>query len=128
MSLKSWRAEFYPEVAGSVPKERALQHSLRKWEGLRRENLEKHGGRLGGGNGVVFGNWTLQVNAATCSLCVHHLAAAASVPACESCPLFKVRGRSCDTGAGHPYGAFVWDGDPEPMIALIKQAMGGKSK
>jgi hypothetical protein len=37
MSLESWKAEFYPIPADEVKKKDALAHSLRKWEGLRKE-------------------------------------------------------------------------------------------
>ena len=35
MSLKSWKAEFYPVTASRVSKKNALEHSLKKWEGLK---------------------------------------------------------------------------------------------
>lgn len=40
MSLKTWKLEFYPVEASTVSKEDALDHSLRKWEGLTEENLK----------------------------------------------------------------------------------------
>ncbi len=46
MSLATWKAEFYPftaeKCAAEFPEE-ALDHSIRKWEGLSPENLKKHG-------------------------------------------------------------------------------------
>lgn len=39
MSLETWKEEFYPIPADEVPESQALAHSLRKWEGLRKENL-----------------------------------------------------------------------------------------
>lgn len=43
MSLITWKAKFYPEPANArMSKRDALLHSLRKWEGLTKENLKKH--------------------------------------------------------------------------------------
>ncbi len=44
MSLESWKKEFYPTRAADVKTlDEALTHTERKWEGLRPENLERHG-------------------------------------------------------------------------------------
>ena len=42
MSIESWKAEFYPTPADEASKDQAIAHSLRKWEGLRKENLDRH--------------------------------------------------------------------------------------
>lgn len=43
MSLETWKEEFYKIPAEECIKEQALDHSITKWEGLRPENLQKHG-------------------------------------------------------------------------------------
>jgi len=44
MSLQSWLAEFMPHAADSEEAQRApAAHANQKWEGLRPENLARHG-------------------------------------------------------------------------------------
>lgn len=49
MSIQSWKEEYYPvEVRhlldeGTPEEAEIIEHSLRKWHGLRRDALEKHG-------------------------------------------------------------------------------------
>lgn len=44
MSIKTWKEEFYPvKPRKSMTTKEAIEHSLRKWEGLRKSNLKKHG-------------------------------------------------------------------------------------
>jgi hypothetical protein len=47
MSIESWKEEFYPEPASGKFVKRtdlsACRHSLRKWRGLTKENLQRHG-------------------------------------------------------------------------------------
>lgn len=43
MSMRSWKKEYYPVEAAKVPKELAVVASLRKWIGLRLDNLQRHG-------------------------------------------------------------------------------------
>ena len=45
MSLKTWKKEFYPKEAIDAIKTElmATKHSLRKWRGLTKANLKKHG-------------------------------------------------------------------------------------
>lgn len=124
MSYETWREEYYPVPACDVPKEQAVAHSLRKWEGLRPEALAKHGIKLYAQN--VGG--MLSIASGSCALC-HHYCRGGS---CESCPLAIARAENdgspvdCDksrfdedrspwaTGAYGPQ-------NPEPMIAWLKK-------
>lgn len=125
--MHPWIEEFYPveaqQAAGSDME--ALQHSLLKWQGLRPENLAKHG--------VIRRPYTslhasgseselLCVDASSCALCKRYFVR------CEPCPLYAANGgRTCaDRGPLEDvsaWGAYVRHGNPEPMIALIERAI-----
>lgn len=131
MSLATWKAQYYPVPAQDCPKEQALEHSRRKWIGLRKENLEKHGLCYGQHIGAIYaeGNASkLDIDGHTCALCAVY---GPTDEDCGGCPLFLARGVRCDESHGNdaaqlsPFHAFV-DGDkadPEPMIALIERAI-----
>lgn len=137
MSLETWKAEFYPIPADKVKKKDTLEHSLRKWEGLRKENLEKHemklsGARLTGQDGLGY----LLIASESCALCVvagkealgEMRPPCACASYCGKCPLYKLDKTSCDFGEGNPYKVFSIEGNPEPMISLITRAIEEKAK
>lgn len=133
MSFQSWCAEFYPVPADQVPEEEALVHSLRKWIGLREENLSRHDlRRVGksikylpdadiGDDGCDPDDVLLRIDDDSCALCVHH---AQRRDSCETCPLYKVLGdKPCDSFGG-PYSQdFVDNDDVEPMIEALEAAL-----
>ena len=114
MSLETWKKEFYFVDARVVPVEQAVQHSLRKWIGLRSENLEKHGlcidgKRIYGDDGRLF------ISESSCALCRYYIE-----DYCCQCPLYAVLGRPCDSSSSSPYQQFVLNGNPEPMIEALE--------
>lgn len=147
MSIETWTQEFYPCRANSAEAhERAVDHSLQKWIGLRRENLEKHGliqvgYRLYSAEDVTCLRPVFQIDVGTCSLCsVYHDSSADFVgspdsdeweplPECRECPLSKVRdGVPCDyarkseTNSPYYLGTRPGGPDPEPMILWLIKA------
>lgn len=138
MSISSWKEEFYPVPADEVGEEGALEHSLRKWIGLRRENLRKHDVSLGAVR-IAGYDGGLTIDGTSCALCAHYYSRHGR--RCEMrCPLVDVNdGYSCD-------GSLVWEdddkkhesdehdhythmrkrGDPEPMINLLEKAIRNK--
>lgn len=115
MSLETWKAEFYSVSAPECPEEKALQHTLLKWTGLRLENLAKHG---------VFhhGNYIMDkhsnifaISTRTCALCCWYY----KDGKCKGCPLYCCF-RPSETS---PYTQYTKNRDPEPMIEKIKGAM-----
>ena len=134
MSLESWKAEFYPVEASEVSVKDALAHSKRKWEGLRRENLERHGLELEGGGLVAASSvGTLFFIASdSCALCHYFLEKSKGdyYQRCTNCPLRMVRGEPCDAPSHNPpspWGSFIRENDPLPMIALIDEAIAASS-
>lgn len=79
MSAETWIKEFYPVSAHDVESEiGAVNHSLRKWEGLRKSSLNAHGLEIP----------PISVSSSTCSLCLLY--------GCSDCPITKAIGISCD--------------------------------
>jgi len=89
MSLETWRKEFYSIEANAVPEEKAVKHSLRKWTGLLKKNLKKHG---------VSPDQirdSIRTGVSSCALCQHFFDLN-----CVDCPIFLESGKRCeDTGS-----------------------------
>lgn len=132
MSLQTWRNEFYPITAHACvrrDKTKALDHSLRKWEGVRPKNLKRHGVVLRNSDLICKKTGELmRFSARNCSLCVAHLRTKKGVSSCNQCPLALSRaGIPCDkvddnTGEWlSPFHWFTQEGTPIPMQrALVK--------
>lgn len=127
MSLETWKAEFYPIDASKVPVEDAVQHSLRKWRGLTKENLASHElsrNRRSIEEGGYGGS--LPINSESCALC-HHYFNGNVQDSCDGCPLFESLGRICYEGCEEDnrdsiYHQFTINGNPLPMIAALEKA------
>lgn len=122
MSIESWLKEFYPLKASEVPEGAALLHSLKKWTGFREKSLRRHRVTLFGETLEDTKGHCFTISGDTCSLCVHYQ----KDSLCFGCPLYKARGgHACDdtTGPGGSiYDKFLWNGDPEPMIRLLRKS------
>lgn len=138
--LKDWLLDYYPVPASkarTMTDREALDHSIRKWSGLSEEILNKYklfhsGGDLypypddnpGGDAQESFG-----IDSDSCALCVKHLK---QRDPCSTCPLSIVRdGYSCESTiredgvaweAQSPFHYFIVDGNPEPMLKLLRKA------
>lgn len=117
MSAETWRAEFYPIEARECPKEKAVEHSLQKWKGLRKESLEEH----------ELEKSPIKVTGGTCSLCQHYDSSEgvtnedfAIGRTCPQCPL-QIIDKNCDE-KDSPWDKRLEDG-PEPMIAALEKAL-----
>ena len=142
MSLETWKREFYPIDAKSVPVADAVAHSLKKWEGLLPENLARHGvtflpdfHRLMGGPEELS---HFPIGADSCALCAHHWNR--DDDGCVSCPLCIVRDFvPCDRqrwdegGDGDcyhsPWSQFANadEPDPKPMIMWLQRTLDSQS-
>lgn len=135
MSFQSWCKEFYPVPAERVSKRQALAHSIRKWTGLLRSNLRKHGigptGWWSAFDTIGADDGELLVNSDSCALCIHHHLN--NNPPCRRCPLALVRdGVPCDTRRDDeddpPYSRFLDTGDARPMLRWLRAAARAESK
>ena len=132
MSLASWKKEFYPIPASKTSKRSAVAHSLRKWTGLTKANLKKHG--LEACEATICEKndeyEEMQIESDSCALCHHYLGDISfnALDYCANCPLYKVRGNvSCDQRKvaeyAAPYVAFLDTGDARPMLKWLKKCV-----
>lgn len=136
MTLFTWIAEFYPEPA-DVPTNDAdrCRHSIRKWEGARKENLKRHGMVHRIGYAKLFSDELFSDGPSfwfgpdTCALCLVHME---EEDCNKSCPLLRAGFVPCGTSpwldesvtiGSDPYEIWCDTGDPEPMIAALKKAL-----
>jgi len=127
MSLATWKAEFYLVPASKVKKAEALAHSLRKWQGLTKTALKRHG-LIRESCGIFGEDRSFYANSDTCALCHFWISEAGFSGGCMACPLAIVRGGvRCDREmAGEelaPWNAFEENGDARPMISWLKKAI-----
>ena len=120
MSLETWKAEFYPIEACDVPKEAAIAHSLQKWIGLRKENVERHGG-MHTRHRLDFYSGRFYADSGACALCLLYMEDPQSQ--CRNCPLVAVLGEPCDERLGSPYQVWYDTSNPELMIAALQKAL-----
>lgn len=133
-----WVKKYYPTPAAKCPKSKALEHSVRKWEGLQKSVLRDYGLTLA--EGVLWApayrtgtnddcpayNVVLQIDAGSCSLC-HHYMPEDEDDDCLSCPLFNLLGKRCDDfgedDARSLYMRATRDGDMAAMLNALKKAV-----
>lgn len=126
MSLKTWTEEFYPITASEVPKDpkTAIQHSLKKWIGLRKCNRDEHETILPGATYLTSqDDWrAVSISGSSCALCFHY----GELPfenRCDSCPIVIHTGKTCDKGNFSPWRQWMDMKDPEPMINLLSNVL-----
>jgi hypothetical protein len=137
MTLQSWKDEFYPVDADCVAPEDAIAHSLQKWTGLLRENLEKHDCSIGLYESVTDHSFlcsgvkdryglVLEISSDSCALCSLYFWGRQEHEHTE-CPLYGVHGVNCDDVTSRkglsPWYMWVYEGNPRPMIALLREAL-----
>jgi len=122
MSMIAWTKRYYPVSARRRMSElAAVQHSLRKWEGLRKKILAEYKIKKYDNKIISDGAVSLEINEETCALCKKFR----SGDNCGDCPLYLVRGCvQCDYAMSReeegPYEYWVTTGNPEPMIAWLE--------
>lgn len=132
MSLKSWKAEFYPEPADEAVQDAvgAVEHSLRKWRGLTKGALERHELKKDL-NYIRDAQEHLVIDAESCALCQIYIVSGQDIDdRCGGCPLMVVRGGvRCDDETEDepysPYHGWSWAGpwDPGPMVEWLEKAL-----
>lgn len=119
MSLESWKKKYYPISACETDEADQVKHSLKKWKGLRAENLAEFGLSICGDGYVTDRYEILSISDRTCSLCYHHTSKCGDRD-CDGCPYVKLFGETC-FGINGPFAAWTYDQDPEPMIKNLKK-------
>jgi len=129
MSLQSWKDEFYPTTADEATMDNAIDHCILKWEGLRKENLDKHEIDKRTYGSIGDNTFTMQIDGSTCALCKVYMDEDSDD--CGDCPLFLARGEiACDSETDNeydneespPYQQWSRHTNPEPMIFWLKKA------
>jgi len=138
MSLNSWKKEFYPTPASKAKgKKNAIKHSLTKWIGLRKKNLQKHDLVFAYADSpAIYENNELssrhiKINSQTCALCVLYFNGRGQDSdlmtnkkgTCFKCPLFQSLGNKCDGKFDRPYVKFMDSANPEPMIKALQKTL-----
>jgi len=133
MSIETWKQEFYAVEASVVGNDTdvvLLEHSIKKWEGLQTENLERHELRVDCARIVDVGGVNFYINSESCALCRKCLFFNEQA-SCAPCPLYKVRGGvACDRVDADadgddisPFEAWRDRADPEPMLTWLRKAL-----
>jgi hypothetical protein len=127
MSLKTWKAEFYPRLAHDCKTGlEAVHHSLQKWKGLKRSALAKHGVRREEDGYLVDNNTdyegALSLDDDTCALChVFYDADSFRDEHCDKCPLKIETGRRC-ADDDSIYQRYITTGrGAKQMVAVLKK-------
>lgn len=120
MSLQTWKKEFYlVNPSKRMTKKQAIGHSLRKWIGLRKSNLEKHEiSKDGHQIGDNFDYLTIEME--SCAMCVKYFDKNKFAKCCEKCPLAISLGEACDNSVNGPYETWCDTGNPNPMIKALR--------
>lgn len=130
MSGASWLKEFYPVSAKKSAKSNkvALEHALKKWRGLTKANLKRHGlerrNDMFGATLVEHKNGKskdiLEIASDSCALCVRHM----HTNNCHGCPIASRNALDKhEIGCEPPYMQFVEHGRATPMIKRIEKAL-----
>lgn len=142
MSIATWKEEFYPVPASRIVKKDAAAHSLKKWRGLTKANLKKHGLEKDYALIIPYtGAAFFRVDASTCALCIRYYSKDVEVEddyrdyareyeyqACSKCPLFIALGNNPCTYApknrlNSPYGKWIDTGDATDMIKALEKTV-----
>lgn len=145
MSLKTWKEEFYQKnPSKKMSTLEAVEHSLQKWEGLRKQNLKKHEIRPSWDNREIRNDKVsenLEISTKTCALCVKFYDEDYSdvdSETCTKCPLYISRGGyACDKETPdedeldlgediynkHPFSRWCDSANPMPMIKELKKTL-----
>lgn len=131
MSAKTWLKEFYPKSAKWTTKKEAIQHSVKKWEGLQKSHLKRH--KIYHSYGKIFdeilGSLVIEIDAESCSLCFHYFKEGYEEDECSTCPLYQARDNvSCadardDEGDLPPLDEMVDYDNPKPMLKWLRKAL-----
>jgi hypothetical protein len=126
MSTETWKAEFYPVAADFIEGRLvAVEHSILKWEGVSKKNLDKHNVSLNDGTIIDGTGAKFLFTPSNCALCVLYRDLPFTQRECVECPITVSRGVSCtsasDDSVATPWGSFLRN-DPAPMIAVLEEA------
>lgn len=122
MSIKTWKKEFYPVSATSrMSKKAAIEHSIKKWEGLLPENLKRHEVAIDVCGNVHDDEISFEICDQSCALCQKYFG-----ECCVKCPLYEKLGFECGRGTikdGDGWKSYMEEGDPELMLKNLRSLL-----
>jgi hypothetical protein len=127
MSLKTWKAEFYPRPASACKTGlEAIHHSLQKWKGLKRSSLAKHGVYKGDvylTNDKTDYEESFSLDDDTCAMCmVFYDVDSFRDEHCDKCPLKIETGKRC-ADDDSIYQRYITTGrGAKQMVAVLKKS------
>jgi len=131
MSLTSWKKEFYsniPDNGAGMTAKQAIKHSVKKWTGLLKKNLNKH--QMYQEEGVIYDgdSNTFYIDDSSCALCekyITYIEARMGQPntVCRKCPLYKSLGKECAVGASAPYNKWLSNGNATAMLKALQKLL-----
>jgi hypothetical protein len=123
-SLATWTKDFYPTPTNEVSKKDAIEHSIRKWEGLYEHVLDAYG--IVSRNGVLkdsseYSPERFYIDYDSCALCTRYYI---TIDKCVDCPLSIVRGgvpcySSRKDEILSPYHDYVFNNNNIPMLEWL---------
>lgn len=129
IGLEAWKKEYYPTSASKCKTQfEAVEHSMRKWEGLLKKNLKRFG-LLKDGRRILeiprVDGGIFNVDVETCALCC---VSKYTRYGCGRCPLYDVRGGvecdrpgDCDRSQISPHFEFVKYGNASSMLRWLRK-------
>lgn len=131
MSLISWKDQYYKVPADQLVAAAAddvvlVEHALTKFEGLKPENLKRHGMEQSHRQIQEIGDpdTALDITSDTCALCGVYNDRQRGSQSCAECPLKLARGTRCDAERvdeeASPYHTWAAYGNPQPMIDWLR--------
>lgn len=132
MGLQDWKGAFYSDVEGAKgwTDKQCFEHTLKKYKGLKKENLNKYGVQLSGA--VVRRDQSEEffLGTDTCSLCTKYYGIEDDTVEneCSICPLDQA-GYGCFTNDEDEDHKNLWakmydENDPTEMIQQMKKMIG----
>lgn len=127
-SIGQWKKLFYSSVkdAKQWTDKQCFEHIIKKYSGVTKEVLSQFVYPLNFGCREVYISGSnakpFEFNDATCSLCKKYInhKAETYVDQCDACPL-AISGNRCGANMKNPWGKFVHQNNPEPMIEMMKK-------
>lgn len=128
MGVMTWKKEFYSAIKGVKKGIPAIEHSIKKWKGLSKENLAKHGLTLSPMHYFICkldeaNSWDadekLSVGCDNCALCRTSKYADGSFMKCAVCPIQIHNGISCHSA----FTKWMTTGNVKPMLKLLEKTL-----
>ncbi len=130
MSIESWKREFYSikakEFAANHTQEECLDHCIKKWEGLSKENVERHWLKIDGRKIVDESGEDFHPVASNCSLCVKSSISEEDA-CCNKCIIKQTMGQTCSeknrigSDSLDPWRSWTKQENPKLMQELLAE-------